>query len=58
MDCGCYSVNASDLSPVMVMMDAELITTEKTIRSKDFFTTKLKAYDMLNPGELIKAVRF
>ena len=57
MNCGCYSVNASDMSPVMVMMDAELVTTKKVIPAKDFFTRKLKAYEMLEPGELIKEVR-
>lgn len=58
MNCGCYSVNASDLSPVMVALDADIITTKKTIKAKDFFTTKLKAYDMLDKDELITAVKF
>lgn len=58
MNCGCYSVNASDISPVMVLLNADIITTKKTIRAADFFTTNLKAYDMLEQGELVKAVRF
>ncbi len=58
MNCGCYSVNASDISPVLVLLDAEIITTKKTIKAVDFFTTELKAYDMLDQDELVKAIRF
>lgn len=56
MNCGCYSVNASDLSPVMVALDAVLVTTKRKIRAKDFFTTQLKAVDMLDPGEIITEI--
>ena len=57
MNCGCYSVNASDLANVMVALDATLVTTAKEIAARDFFTTKLKAYDMLDRGELIRDIR-
>lgn len=56
MNCGCYSVNASDISPVLVALDGTLVTTKKRIAAKDFFTTKLKAYDMLDRDELVTAV--
>lgn len=58
MNCGCYSVNASDISPVLILLDADIITTKKTIKAADFFTTELKAYDMLDQDELVKAIRF
>ena len=57
MNCGCYSVNASDLANVLVALDATLVTTQKEIAARSFFTTKLKAYDMLELGEIIKAVK-
>ena len=58
MNCGCYSVNASDLSPVMVMTGATLKTSEgREINAEDFFCTQLKAYANLNPGELITEIR-
>lgn len=56
MNCGCYSVNASDISPVLVALDAELITTKKKVKAADFFTTNLKAYDMLDRDELVTAI--
>lgn len=58
MNCGCYSVNASDLSPVMIALDADIVTNKKTISASDFFTTKLKASDMLDRDEVITAVEF
>lgn len=57
MNCACYSVNASDISPVLLMDDAEIVTTKKTINAKDFFTTELDTKDMLEPGELVKEIR-
>ena len=32
MNCGCYSVNASDISPVLILLDARIVTTKKTVR--------------------------
>ena len=58
MNCGCYSVNASDISPVLILLDARIVTTKKTVRAADFFTTRLKAADMLDTDELVTAVRF
>jgi NADPH-dependent glutamate synthase beta subunit-like oxidoreductase len=57
MNCGCYSVSASDISPVLVAFGGKIITTKKEISAKDFFTAKLKSYDMLDPDELVTAVR-
>lgn len=57
MNCGCYSVNASDISPVLVALDGTIVTTKKEIGAKDFFTTKLRVIDMLDPDELVTAVR-
>ena len=58
MNCGCYSVNASDISPVLILLDARIVTTKKTVRAADFFTARLKAADMLDTDELVTAVRF
>lgn len=57
MNCGCYSVNASDISPVLLALDGTVVTTKKEISAEDFFTTKLKAYDMLEQDEIVTAVK-
>lgn len=54
MNCGCYSVNASDLSPVMVMVDATVKTSlGREIAAADFFCTNLKSYANLEQGEVV-----
>lgn len=57
MNCACYSVNASDITPVLVMNEAELVTTKKTISAEKLFTTKMDAKDMLESGEIVKEIR-
>lgn len=57
MNCGCYSVNASDISPVLVALDGEIVTNKKTISASDFFTTKLKAADMLDLDEIVTEIQ-
>ncbi len=58
MNCGCYSVNASDLSPVMVMLDAGLRTSKgRILPAARFFCTELKACDKLEAGELIAEIQ-
>jgi NADPH-dependent glutamate synthase beta subunit-like oxidoreductase/CO/xanthine dehydrogenase FAD-binding subunit len=58
MNCGCYSVNASDISPVLVALDAQIVTTKKVVDAANFFTTKMSAKDMLDKDELVTAIRF
>ena len=56
MNCGCYSVNASDISPALLLLDADIVTTEKTIKADEFFTSCLDVKDQLKPGELVKEI--
>lgn len=58
MNCGCYSVNASDISPVLVALDAQIVTTKKVVDAANFFTEKLDVKDTLDKGELVTAIRF
>ncbi len=56
MNCGCYSVNASDISPVLLLLDAQIVTTKKTLAAEEFFTASLDTKDMLEPGELVTEI--
>jgi NADPH-dependent glutamate synthase beta subunit-like oxidoreductase len=56
MNCGCYSVNASDISPVLMALGAGIVTTKRTIKAVDFFTAGLDVKDLLAPGELVKEI--
>lgn len=56
MDCGCYAVNPSDLSPALVALDAVIVTTERRIPAGEFACTKLKVKDVLHKGDVVVAV--
>ena len=53
MNCGCYSVNASDITPVLIALDATVVTNRKRISAEKLFTSALRVEDMLEPGEII-----
>ncbi|MBQ4046460.1 MAG: FAD binding domain-containing protein [Lachnospiraceae bacterium] len=57
LHCACYAVNASDITPVLVMLGASLVTTEREISAKELFTSKLTVQKVLNQGELVKEIR-
>ncbi len=56
MNCACYAVNPSDITPVLVLLDAQIVTTERTISAKDLFTSELTVQLVLNPGELVTEI--
>lgn len=56
MNCGCYSVNASDISPVLLLLDAEIVTTKKIVKAEEFFTAHLDTKDQLEAGELVREI--
>jgi CO/xanthine dehydrogenase FAD-binding subunit len=57
LHCACYAVNPSDLTPVLVMLDAEIQTTERVIPAKELFTQKLTVQHILHKGELVTEIR-
>ncbi|MDO4545855.1 MAG: FAD binding domain-containing protein [Bacillota bacterium] len=57
MNCGCYAVSPSDLAPVLIMADAELVTTERTLKAEELLASELRAEDVLHEGELVKEIR-
>jgi CO/xanthine dehydrogenase FAD-binding subunit len=57
LHCACYAVNPSDLTPVLVMLGAEIQTTERVIPAKELFTQKLTVQHILHKGELVTEIR-
>jgi NADPH-dependent glutamate synthase beta subunit-like oxidoreductase/CO/xanthine dehydrogenase FAD-binding subunit len=56
VNCGCVAVNASDLAPALLALDAKIRTTKKTVAAEDFFAAGLMSTTQLEPGELITAI--
>jgi NADPH-dependent glutamate synthase beta subunit-like oxidoreductase len=57
MNCGCYAVQPSDITPVLVALDATIVTTSRTLSATQFATSALKVDEVLEPGELVREVR-
>lgn len=55
MNCGCYSVNASDMSPVLIALDAQIKTTSRVFKAEDFFSVMHSA-EKLEPGEIVTEI--
>jgi NADPH-dependent glutamate synthase beta subunit-like oxidoreductase/CO/xanthine dehydrogenase FAD-binding subunit len=55
-NCGCLAVSPSDISPVLVALDATVKTTERGIKAVDFFTKTPSVDHVLNKGELVKEI--
>ena len=57
LHCACYAVNPSDITPVLVMLGAEIVTTERVLTAAELFTTALTVQQVLRRGELVKELR-
>jgi len=55
MNCGCYSVNASDISNVLLALDATIRTTKKSIPARTFFSA-MDSKGLLNVGEIVTEI--
>ncbi len=56
MNCGCYSVNASDLANILLAMDAKVVTTKTVYTAEEFFSKNLRINDTLDRDELVTEV--
>lgn len=57
MNCGCYSVSSSDIAPMLMAMNATIVTTEREVPANDFFTEGLTMKDKLARGEIVREIR-
>lgn len=56
LHCACYAVNPSDITPVLVMEGAQIVTTERVLSAKELFTSKLTVQNVLHRGELVTEI--
>jgi NADPH-dependent glutamate synthase beta subunit-like oxidoreductase/CO/xanthine dehydrogenase FAD-binding subunit len=55
-NCGCVAVNASDLAPALIALDAKIVTTQRTLNAGDFFQAGIKKTTVLEDDELVKEI--
>jgi NADPH-dependent glutamate synthase beta subunit-like oxidoreductase/CO/xanthine dehydrogenase FAD-binding subunit len=56
LNCGCIAVNASDLAPALIALDARVRTTTRTLPAEDFFAAGVMSSTVLQPGELVTEI--
>ncbi len=58
---GCVAVNPSDIAPVLVAMNAKIVTSSRTLNAAEFFTTKVapngEGITALNAGEIVTEIQ-
>jgi NADPH-dependent glutamate synthase beta subunit-like oxidoreductase len=55
-NCGCVAVNASDIAPALIALDARVKTTRRTLAAEDLFTAAESRTTVLEPDELIEEI--
>jgi NADPH-dependent glutamate synthase beta subunit-like oxidoreductase len=55
-NCGCLAVNPSDIAIALVALDAQIVTTKRTVPVQSFFTARTEGSTVLNSDELITEI--
>jgi NADPH-dependent glutamate synthase beta subunit-like oxidoreductase/CO/xanthine dehydrogenase FAD-binding subunit len=55
-NCGCFAVNPSDLAPALIVMNATVTTTKRTISADDFWTAKGVQSTVLDNDEIVTEI--
>jgi len=53
----CIAVNQAELAPPLLALDAEIVTTDRTLPIGEFFGVGVMSSTVLRPGELVKEIR-
>jgi NADPH-dependent glutamate synthase beta subunit-like oxidoreductase/CO/xanthine dehydrogenase FAD-binding subunit len=56
INCGCVAVNASDLAPALVALEAIINTTRRAIPAERFFAVGQASTTTLEPGEVVTGI--
>jgi CO/xanthine dehydrogenase FAD-binding subunit len=56
-NCGCFAVNPSDLAPVLIVLDARIVTSKRSIKAEDFWATKGIQSTILDADEIVTEIQ-
>ena len=54
---GCYAVHPSDTAPALVALNAEIVTSKRTIGIDDFFQVDVEKSTVLDDDEIVTEIR-
>jgi NADPH-dependent glutamate synthase beta subunit-like oxidoreductase len=56
-NCGCLAVNPSDIGVALAALDANIVTTKRTLDAQSFFTASATRSTVLDPDEMVKEIQ-
>jgi len=56
-NCGCLAVSPSDIGIALVALDANIVTTKRTLAAQGFFTASATESTVLDPDELVTEIQ-
>ena len=56
-NCGCLAVSPSDIAIALIALDANIVTTKRTLDAQRFFTASATASTALNTDELVTEIQ-
>jgi len=56
-NCGCVAVNASDIAPVLIALNAKIKTTKRVIEAERFFTVEGSKTTVLDDDEIVTEIQ-
>lgn len=54
---GCYAVHPSDTAPALIALDANIITSRRTIKAENFFQVEVGQTTVLDVGEIVTEIQ-
>ena len=57
LNCSCLAVNNSDIAPVLIVLNAKIKTTERTVEAESFFAAGVEKTTILDDDELVTEIQ-
>ena len=57
LNCGCAAVSPSDMAPVIIAFDGEIVTSKRTLPAEEFFTAGICTSTILECDEIVTGIR-
>ena len=57
LNCGCYTVNSSDIAPALIALNAEIVTSKRTLKAEEFFEAHTLSTTALDFDEIVTEIK-
>lgn len=57
LNCGCYTINTSDIAPALIALNAEITTSRRTVKAEEFFDAQTLSSTILDYNEIVTEIK-